>query len=134
MDRTPVIGAVASPGGLVRIALETRMSLRVLLADDSPAVRHGGRPLLEQACLAVVCEAADGQEAVELWRAYETDVAILDFCMPRLTALKVARELRRGGADPAVVILTLYVEEPRIVAALEAGARGFVEKKVIPRT
>jgi len=64
--------------------------------------------------------------------AYQPDVAILDFCMPRLTALEVARELRRGGADPAVVILTLYAEEPRIVAALEAGVRGYAEKNRAP--
>jgi DNA-binding NarL/FixJ family response regulator len=104
------------------------MGLRVLLADGSPVVRRAVRTWVEQRGIAVASETADGEEAVALCRACHPDVAILGFRLTRLTGLDAGRRIRESASDTHVILLTLYIEEQRIVAALRAGIRGYVGK------
>src|SRR5690606_30498442 len=68
--------------------------IRILLADDHALVRRGVRLILDQEPdLEVVAEAGDGAEAIEMARAHDVDLAVLDIAMPRLTGLQAAREL-----------------------------------------
>ena len=108
------------------------MALRVLLADPWPIVRQAVRDHLEQAGIVVAWETADGEDAVAWWRKHHPDVVILDFHLERLPGLDVARTLLQAAPDTAVIFLTLYSEEPRVAAALQAGVRGYVEKHRTP--
>ncbi|MBU4337278.1 MAG: response regulator transcription factor [Actinobacteria bacterium] len=106
----------------------------VLVADDEALVRAGLATILgAHPQIEVVGQAADGREAVELTRALDPDVVCLDVQMPRLDGLAATREL---VADPAVraavIILTTFHREDYLVAALQAGACGFLLKTSRP--
>ncbi|MFJ6673091.1 response regulator [Actinosynnema sp. NPDC091369] len=108
--------------------------IRVLLADDEAMVRAGVRAILDtDPDVDVVAEAADGREAVELARAHQPDVALLDIRMPRLDGLSAAAELRRTAPDVAVVMLTTFDEDEYVARALGEGANGFLLKAADPR-
>jgi DNA-binding NarL/FixJ family response regulator len=107
---------------------DARMSLRVLLADDSPEVRRSVRSLLEQSGFEIVGEAADGQEAVQLAQALDPDVAVLDVSMPRLNGLKAATQIRDACRRTKVILLTVHAEAHQILRAASTGIRGYVVK------
>ena len=107
---------------------------RVLLADDHALVRRGVRLILDgEPGLTVVAEASDGAEAIDLARACQPDLAILDIAMPRLTGLQATRELSRLRPDLRILILTMYDNEQYFFEALKAGASGYVLKSVADR-
>ncbi|MEV4729384.1 response regulator transcription factor [Saccharopolyspora sp. NPDC049426] len=107
---------------------------RILLADDHVLVRRGVRLILDnEPDLAVVAEAGDGAEAVELAQTEELDLAILDIAMPRLTGLQAARQLTRLQPDLRILILTMYDNEQYLFEALKSGASGYVLKSVADR-
>jgi len=104
------------------------VALRVLVADDHQIVREGIKAILERHGFQVAAEAANGREAVRLVQAHPPDVAILDLSMPQLNGLDAAREILQSHDRPAIILLTMHVEEQQIVAALRAGIRGYVIK------
>jgi two-component system response regulator NreC len=104
------------------------MSLKVLLADDHVVVRQGLKVLLEQADIAVVGEASDGREAVQLARRLQPNAAVLDLAMPRLNGLDAAREIMQASPRTATILLTLYTEDHHVLAALRAGVSAYVLK------
>lgn len=104
-------------------------SIRVLLADDHAVVRKGIREFLEDVPdIVVVAEAADGEEAKQLVRRHMPDVAILDVRMPQATGIEVARWIREVFPSIGILILSAYDDDPFILAALRAGANGYVLK------
>ncbi|MFD0207410.1 MULTISPECIES: response regulator [Saccharothrix] len=108
--------------------------IRVLLADDEAMVRAGVKAILDtDPGIEVIAEAADGQEAVELARVHQPDVALLDIRMPRLDGLAAAAELRRSVPDVAIVMLTTFDEDEYVARALGEGADGFLLKAADPR-
>lgn len=107
---------------------------RILLADDHALVRRGVRLILDgEPDLTVVAEAGDGAEAVEMARAVQPDLAVLDIAMPRLTGLQAARELSRTMPGLHILMLTMYDNEQYFFEALKAGASGYVLKSVADR-
>ena len=100
----------------------------MLLADDHAMIREGLRALLEKQGFDVVAEARNGQQAEQLACEMQPDVAILDLGMPVLNGIEAGRALR--GSCPALrtVALTIHTEEHYVLAALEAGFRGYVVK------
>jgi DNA-binding NarL/FixJ family response regulator len=103
--------------------------IRILVADDDALSRLGVRATLDaEPDLGVVAEASDGVEAVEAARAQPVDVALVDVQMPRLDGVEAARQLRRLPAPPAVLMLTAFNVTRNVVAAVEAGASGFLLK------
>ena len=104
------------------------MSLRILLADDHQVVRQGLRILLERVGFAIVAEAADGCEAVLLSAAHRPDLAILDLSMPKRDGLDAAKRILEREPAMRVVLLTMHTDDHQVVAALQAGVRGYVLK------
>ncbi len=108
-------------------------AIRVVLADDHAVVRKGIREFLEEAPdIHVVGEAADGEAVKELIHRQHPNVVILDLRMPKATGIEVTRWIRRFFPEMGVLILSAYDDDPYIVAALEAGANGYVLKTATP--
>ena len=107
---------------------------RILLADDHALVRRGLRLILDgEPGLTVVAEAGDGAEAVELVASGGVDLAVLDIAMPRMTGLQAAREISRRELPVRMLMLSMYDNEQYLLAALQAGASGYVLKSVADR-
>jgi DNA-binding NarL/FixJ family response regulator len=104
------------------------MPIRILLAEDHVMVRQGLHALLEQAGMAVIGEAADGQEALRIAYEQHPDVAVLDIGMPYLNGLETARRLREALPQTKIVLLTMHTEDPYVLEAIQAGAVGYVLK------
>jgi DNA-binding NarL/FixJ family response regulator len=101
----------------------------VLVADDQEMVRAGFRLLLERVPdIAVVAEAADGREAIELTARLRPDVVLMDIRMPVVDGLAATRELVAAGSSSRVVILTTFDVDDYVYDALRAGASGFLLK------
>ncbi|MBU6330584.1 MAG: response regulator [Acidobacteria bacterium] len=103
------------------------MSIRVVLAEDEAIIRLDLRETLEEEGYEVVGETGRGDEAVELIRALQPDVAILDIKMPGLDGLSVARELT-GDRTCAVLILSAFSQRDLIAEARDAGALAYLVK------
>ncbi len=104
------------------------MSGQVLIADDHPLIRQGLRTLLEQHGFTVVAEASDGREATQLAQELEPDVAVLDLAMPLLNGLDAAREITRTSRRTKTILVTVHTADQYVLAALQAGVRGYVLK------
>jgi two-component system response regulator NreC len=104
------------------------MAIRILLADDHVLLRQGVRVLLEQAGMVVVGEAADGLETLALAATHQPDVAVRDIAMPHLNGLETACRLRETVPQTKPILLTMHTDEPYVLAALQAGAVGYVVK------
>ena len=101
--------------------------IRVMLIDDHPVVRAGLRAILNGfEDVDVVAEGADGADALEATRA-EVDVIVCDIQMPGMDGITATRRLRAADGPP-VLILTTYDTQADIVAAVEAGALGYLLK------
>jgi DNA-binding NarL/FixJ family response regulator len=109
-----------------RVAAEM---ITVLLGDDHALVRDGTRQLLERdKSIAVVGEAADGAEVVRLARQLAPDVVLLDVALPVLNGIEATRDIRSGPGAPYVLLLSAYDDQDYVVAAIEAGASGYLLK------
>lgn len=108
---------------------ETR--IRVALVDDHTLVRQGIRTLLGLVGdFDVVGEAADGVEALALFRETRPQVALVDVRMPRLSGIDVLRAVPHHAPDTAIVLLTTFDEGAAVLDAVRLGARGFLLKDV----
>jgi DNA-binding NarL/FixJ family response regulator len=107
------------------------MPTRVLLADDHALVRQGLKAFLERQGFQVVCEAADGQEALRMAVKIQPDVAIMDISMPVLNGLDAARELHKSSPKTKVMLLTKHDGDEYVTEALRAGVRGYVLKSQV---
>src|ERR1043165_4583089 len=101
--------------------------MRVLIAEDETLIRLDLKELLESAGFEVCGEARDGQEAVELAREVEPDVAVLDVKMPRLDGIEAARKILEERPIP-IVMLTAYGQDELVSRAVEAGVFGYLVK------
>jgi len=101
---------------------------RILLADDRAIVRQGLKALLEREGFAVVAEADDGQAAVRHARERCPDVAVLDFSMPLLNGLDAAVQILRVCPRAKAILLTMHTDDHYVLAALQAGVKGYVVK------
>ncbi|MGQ9927191.1 MAG: response regulator [Chloroflexaceae bacterium] len=103
--------------------------IRVFIADDHPIVREGMRSLIKyQTDMTLVGEADDGSQVLSLIATLTPDVALIDLRMPRLGGLDVLRRLREKAPVPACLVLSSYDEPAYVIAAIEAGARGYLLK------
>jgi len=103
--------------------------IRILVADDHPVVRFGLVHLFgAQPDLEVVGEAGDGRQALNLCRATEPEVVVLDLSMPNLGGIEATRQIRRLLPQVGIVILSMHEKDAYVLQALHAGANAFVLK------
>lgn len=114
--------------------------ISVLVVDDQPLVRHAVRDILTDGGLQVVGEAATGREAVRLAQSSHPDVVLMDIRMPDLDGIAATALIHAPSVEgvvaaprPRVLILTTFEEDANVVAALRAGASGFIGKGAEPQ-
>jgi DNA-binding NarL/FixJ family response regulator len=107
--------------------------IRVVLVDDQQMVRAGFRMVIDsQPDLTVVGEAGDGASAVELLRTTPADVVLMDVRMPGTDGIEATRQVTALPDAPRVVVLTTFDLDEYVVAAIGAGASGFLLKDAAP--
>ena len=105
------------------------MTIRILIAEDQRIVREGLMALLEdEPEVDIVGEAANGQEAVELFGRLQPDVVLMDLQMPVLDGPEAIRRIRAQCPDARILALTTYATDEFIFTALRAGAKGYLLK------
>jgi DNA-binding NarL/FixJ family response regulator len=103
--------------------------IKVVVADDQTAVREGLALMLSLLDdVEVVGEAADGEAALELVARHHPDVVLMDLRMPRRDGVEATRQIRAEHPDTSVVVLTTFADDEHILAALQAGALGYLTK------
>jgi DNA-binding NarL/FixJ family response regulator len=106
--------------------------IRVLIAEDHHLVRQGIQALLEKTGkVQIVAEASDGMEAVELVKANQPDVIIMDIAMPRMTGIQALEHLKTENCKIPVIILSMYSDPVLIHQALRNGAKGYLLKNAL---
>ncbi len=105
------------------------MSIRILIADDHSVVRQGLKMFLGlDPELEVVGEAANGEEAVRKAEELHPDVVLMDLLMPKMDGITATATIRRAQPDTEVIALTSVLEDATVVAAVRAGAIGYLLK------
>ena len=115
--------------------MTTPEPIRVLLADDQTLVRAAFAMLIESARdMAVVGQAGNGLEAVERARSSRADVIVMDIRMPEMDGIEATRRIAADDdlAGVRILVLTTYDDDEHVVAALRAGASGFMVKDTRP--
>lgn len=108
-------------------------TIRVVLADDHAIVRGGIRALLARAeDVAVVGEAATGEQALQLVATLRPDVLVLDVEMPGVSGAEVVQRLRESGASVRVLVLSAYDADAYVETLLKAGVAGYLIKDEAP--
>src|SRR3954470_23058771 len=108
---------------------DTPGRIRIAVADDHPVVRDGLIAMLEtQPDFTITGSAATGAEALALVRSSDPDVLLLDLGMPDLDGVAVLRRLREMNGRVRAIVCTVFDTDERIIAAVEAGAAGYLLK------
>jgi DNA-binding NarL/FixJ family response regulator len=106
--------------------------ITVLLVDDHALVRRGFRRMLEDDPeLAVVGEAEDGHQAVQLAAELHPAVIVMDFALPSMNGAVATRHILRTAPETAILILSMHAEASYVRTCLEAGARGYLLKNAM---
>ena len=108
--------------------------IRVLIVDDHAVVRQGLKAFLRvQEDIEFVGEAANGDEAVTQALSVQPDVILMDLIMPGMDGVETMRRLSAAGVDAKVIVLTSFSEDDQVLAAVKAGAAGYLLKDVQPQ-
>ena len=105
------------------------MSVNVVIADDSPVLRHAIRRCLQAAGLTVCGEAENGRDAVQSVRQLQPDVVVLDFQMPGMTGIEAATQIPSGSPNTAMILFTLYSSDQLVRDARRVGVKRVLSKE-----
>lgn len=104
-------------------------AIRVLLVDDHAMVRRGMRDFLElHDDIEIIGEASDGAEAIERATELRPDIVVMDLMMPGVNGIEATGRIKAALPAVEIIAITSFIEEARVVAAIEAGASGFLLK------
>ena len=108
--------------------------IRVVIADDHAVVREGLRSFLGiQDDIEIVAEASDGEEAVRQVEVNAPDVVVMDLVMPRVEGVEAIRRIRTASPDVKIIVLTSFADDEKMLAAVRAGATGYLLKDAKPQ-
>ena len=108
------------------------VAIRVMIVDDHPVYRDGLAALLAvHSDLALVAEAADGEQAIAIHRAHCPDVTLMDLSMPTMGGVESIRRIIAEFPDAKIIALTTYEGDVDISRALDAGASGYLLKDIV---
>jgi DNA-binding NarL/FixJ family response regulator len=103
--------------------------IRILVTDDHPVVREGLVAILStQSDFAIIGDAASGQATLDLARALQPDIVLLDLEMPEMDGVETLRQLQPIAPQTRVIIFTAFDTDERILSAVRAGAQGYMLK------
>ena len=123
--------AVAKAKKTPKAEAARKACIRVLIADDHRVVREGLVSLIgRRADMAVVGEASNGREAVDLWKKHQPDVTLLDLRMPELDGVGAIKEIRTEDESARIIVLTTFDGDEDIYRAIQAGSKGYLLKDV----
>jgi two-component system, NarL family, response regulator len=106
--------------------------IRVLIADDHPAVRAGlAAVILADDGMVVAAQADTGEQAVALYREHRPDVVLMDLRMPVLGGVEATQKITAEFPDARILALTTYQGDADVARALDAGARGYLLKHML---
>lgn len=106
---------------------------RIVLVDDHPMMRRGMRQLIEmQEGLEVVAEAGSGEEALTVVATHQPDMILMDLNMKGMDGMRAVEALREKGVDACILMITVSDSESDVIAALRAGADGYLLKDLEP--
>jgi two-component system, NarL family, response regulator NreC len=106
-----------------------KQKLKVLLADDHKLLRSGLKLLLQRnSGMQVVGEAADGEQAIQLFEQLQPDILLLDLSMPNMDGLECLKEIKSRYPEAKVIVLTMHEDENYIKRAMQGGASAYVPK------
>ena len=106
--------------------------IRVLCVDDHALVRKGIASILaNEEDMKLVAEAANGRDAVSLFRVHQPDVTLMDLKMPEVDGISAVKEIRRTSPEAKIIALTSYDGDQEIYRALEAGVSGYLLKEMV---
>jgi len=109
-------------------------AIRILLAEDHPVVADGIVAVLAKAKdITVVARAKNGEEAIELLKQHQPDIALLDLRMPLIDAIGVMKWIKRTSSNARPIILTIYCDKSDVSQAIQAGAKAYLLKDTSPR-
>jgi DNA-binding NarL/FixJ family response regulator len=118
--------------------MKKEFNIRILVADDHYVVRMGVIAIInDEPDMEVVAEAANGTQAIELFKKHKPDLVLLDSRMPLKSGVQAAREIKDQSSEARIVMLTAFDGDEDISQALESGAQGYVlknstDKELIP--
>lgn len=122
----PLVG-LRQKGYTVNEPSET--TITVLITDDHPAMRQGlASAIAREPDMTVVAEAADGAEAVSMYRLHRPSVALLDLQMPRVDGIEAMETIKADFPDANLIVLTSYPGDARVTRALSLGATSYLLK------
>lgn len=104
----------------------------ILIVDDHPIVRAGCRKLFEDACDAIVFEAATGEDGLRLFGEYRPELVVLDLSLPGMGGLEVLQRILALEAKASILVFSMHASPIFAVRAMGAGARGYVVKNSPP--
>ncbi|GAA4422261.1 MULTISPECIES: response regulator [Bremerella] len=104
------------------------MAVRVLVADDSSTMRKIILRSLQAVGVPSAVEAADGEEAVKIFKPGEFDLVLTDWNMPGKSGLEVIQEIRKIDKDVKIMMVTTEAEKSRVMEAIQAGVSDYLVK------
>ncbi len=106
--------------------------MKVLIADDSAMMRTIIGRSVQASGVTDIVQAADGEEAVQLFESNEIDFVITDWNMPGKTGIEVLRAIREKKADLPVIMITTEADRAKVMEAIQAGVTDYLAKPFTP--
>jgi DNA-binding NarL/FixJ family response regulator len=104
-------------------------TIRIMIVEDHAIVRQGLAALLRMVPeFAIVAEAEDGRQAIELYRKHQPDVTLMDLRLPQMNGVDAIGRIRLEFPNARIIVLTTFDGDEDIFRALQAGARGYLLK------